>query len=618
MIKIENAFLLDIALGYPFGKVWFPSDFPEVTIEEIPNTFLLKGKQLAGIKRLVEQNDSTIARSIEGLMNRADAFLAMPPISVTQKKDLHEGTTLNDYCSLAKYWWPNLDTKNGLPYIRRDGEVNPDCYNQKYDLNRLDRFSEATLILGLAGFITEKKVYLNKAMSLIKTWLIDSDTRQTPHFRFAQIVPGRDAERATGLIEARRLIYVCESIQLLKHANAVSEQDEKALVEWFRELLTWMLESQQGQKALKQKNNIGFWVDLQCLIYANFCGERNKANKLIKDFLLPRIEDQVDVDGKLKRELTRAMPYDYAAFTLMALAGLSTSSEHNEIKLDEYSSEEGRNFQNAFKWFNAAVHNNDLQEPSLSLARFTILQQELAQLREEILQLESQLIGEQTQLNAEADLDDEVRSRLTERLERAEKENGRLRAELNNIYRSMMSAAFHYRGTDFIFEEQAKRLKELNRVRNKDKEINIKLKEELDQLQNDYFKTLKDLQSQKQENTSLQTQKEELKLELENQMLLNKELMKRITTTLSNRVERTENLLANLTKQLESKKQSNREKLKAFEQKEKNLLDLNKKIKTLTRDKDRYKRLFKEAAQSKTWRYTSPLRKVLDNVKGRS
>lgn len=32
----------------------------------------------------------------------------------------------NDYVSLARYFWPDPNTPNGLPYIRRDGHVNPE------------------------------------------------------------------------------------------------------------------------------------------------------------------------------------------------------------------------------------------------------------------------------------------------------------------------------------------------------------------------------------------------------------------------------------------------------------------------------------------------------------
>jgi len=32
----------------------------------------------------------------------------------------------HDYMSQTPHWWPNRKTANGLPYIRRDGEPNPE------------------------------------------------------------------------------------------------------------------------------------------------------------------------------------------------------------------------------------------------------------------------------------------------------------------------------------------------------------------------------------------------------------------------------------------------------------------------------------------------------------
>ena len=46
--------------------------------------------------------------------------------SVTDKTLSPPSGNKHDYMSLAPYWWPNPNTANGLPYIRRDGVVNPE------------------------------------------------------------------------------------------------------------------------------------------------------------------------------------------------------------------------------------------------------------------------------------------------------------------------------------------------------------------------------------------------------------------------------------------------------------------------------------------------------------
>ena len=51
-----------------------------------------------------------------------------------------------------------------------------------------------------------------------------------------------------------------------------SDKDSRAIENWFEALLDWMTLSEQGKKAGLAKNNIGYWYDLQCIIYARFCG----------------------------------------------------------------------------------------------------------------------------------------------------------------------------------------------------------------------------------------------------------------------------------------------------------------------------------------------------------
>ncbi len=60
------------------------------------------------------------------LRNDADKALKTAPLSVAQKERTPPSGDKHDYLSLAPYWWPNPQGKDGLPYIRRDGETNPD------------------------------------------------------------------------------------------------------------------------------------------------------------------------------------------------------------------------------------------------------------------------------------------------------------------------------------------------------------------------------------------------------------------------------------------------------------------------------------------------------------
>ncbi len=166
MLRIENAFLIDICLGFPVGKLWFPASLPEIEPDAVPATFLFKGEQLAAAKVMAEQNDPIISSAIEELKTRAAVLLDKTNPSVVQKKTAPAGGTLNDYYSLAKYWWPNPNTPDQLPYIQRDGEVNPECYADTYDAVRLKALSDDLIILALTAFLTNQKNYAEKAYHL--------------------------------------------------------------------------------------------------------------------------------------------------------------------------------------------------------------------------------------------------------------------------------------------------------------------------------------------------------------------------------------------------------------------------------------------------------------------
>lgn len=476
MLKIENAFLIDICLGIPLGKVWSPANIPQVAEHEILPTYLLRGDQLAAFKKLYTGNDSFALRAVEGISTKADTFLSCTNPSVVQKTEAFPGAKQNDYISLAKYWWPRDKFTDGKQYVMRDGEVNPECYSDRYDLLRLDSFTEATLLLAIAAYLTGKKIYAEKANSMIKTWFIDPATRQTPHFKFAQIVPGKEGQRFQGIIEARRLIYVCEALQILTAINAIEKTEIMQCKAWFSELLKWLQSSEQGQAAGAAKNNISFWYDLQRLVFSRFTGQERLSEKIIRDYVPAKLEEQTDEEGRLVNELNRARPYDYVAFTLMALAELEAASKYKEIGLADFSTAEGKNFENVYNWFNETIHANKLDETSLALGRLISMQRLLSTFEKENQALKMILKEKENNFQPDAaknppgddlennsfDHDKEFKHvisnagdrALQERVVFAEREADRLRNELGDVLRDVLMIALRYRGVEKMLLEK--------------------------------------------------------------------------------------------------------------------------------------------------------------------
>ena len=65
----------------------------------------------------------------ERIMKAATAGLQQQPVTITAfPAKLSEGGP-NDFYSNGDYWWPDPSKPGGLPYIRRDGETNPENFS---------------------------------------------------------------------------------------------------------------------------------------------------------------------------------------------------------------------------------------------------------------------------------------------------------------------------------------------------------------------------------------------------------------------------------------------------------------------------------------------------------
>src|SRR4051812_2303040 len=95
-----------------------------------PALLLADGRSLARVRQRIAAGDTELAAALKQLRHQADADLKDGPYTVVGRAKL-PGVDPHDYVSLAPYFWPNPDTTDGLPYVRRDGKTNP--AKDKYD-----------------------------------------------------------------------------------------------------------------------------------------------------------------------------------------------------------------------------------------------------------------------------------------------------------------------------------------------------------------------------------------------------------------------------------------------------------------------------------------------------
>ncbi|MBS1789471.1 MAG: alginate lyase family protein [Acidobacteria bacterium] len=314
-----------------------------------PRVFLLDARWLAEAKQRVQKHDKTLETALARLEQNAKKALTAGPFTVTGKTAPPPSGDKRDYSSQAPYWWPDPSKPNGLPYIRRDGERNPEL--ERYQDHRLmDEMAGAVKTLTLAYYFTGNEQYADKAASLLRTWFLNPETRMNPNLRYAQFIPGINDGRGIGLIETRGLAELVDAIGLLAGSKSWKEADQKQLQSWFDQFLTWMLESKNGRDESASENNHGTYYDLQTASFALFVGKPELAKQILQTSQQKRIARQIEPDGQQPLELERTRSWSYSVMNLEGLISLAVLGDRVGLDLWGYKTPKGGSIRKAIEY----------------------------------------------------------------------------------------------------------------------------------------------------------------------------------------------------------------------------------------------------------------------------
>lgn len=266
----------------------------------------------------VAANNPSFSAAYQTLIARADKALTHPVYSVMDKTLTAASGDKHDYYSFPPYWWPDPAKKDGLPYIRKDGQTNPDANSDATDKNRLVSMSNDVWTLALAWQFSQNPAYAEKARNQLVAWFINPDTRMNPSLQYAQAIPGINEGRGIGLIDSRSLVEVIDAVELLRPADVLSEEDYQAIRKWYGDFYHWMMTSQNGFEEDNWHNNHGTWFDVQAASFALFSGQPEEAKKRLQITQLRRIASHFDKEGRQMAELERTRPWHYSNFHLEA------------------------------------------------------------------------------------------------------------------------------------------------------------------------------------------------------------------------------------------------------------------------------------------------------------
>ncbi|WP_261094798.1 alginate lyase family protein [Serratia quinivorans] len=275
------------------------------------------------------------------LMHDADSALQKPLLSVTDKGLTPPSGDKHDYLSLGVYWWPDASKDNGLPWIRRDGQVNPASKNEQSDGVRLAEFTQRVQTLALAGYFSGQRRYSDRAIELIRTWFINPATRMNPNLTYAQGIPGRDNGRGNGILDGRYFATrIVDSLLLLQQTPGWTPQDESQLRQWFGRYLDWLLHSPAGKQEAAAKNNHGSWYAVQVAGIATWLG-RDQVVRDMATLTQQKLDLQLAVNGSQPQELLRTRSFHYSYFNLQALVLMAGLAQRQGIDLWHYRTEQG-------------------------------------------------------------------------------------------------------------------------------------------------------------------------------------------------------------------------------------------------------------------------------------
>ena len=278
---------------------------------------------------------------VQELLKLAEAALAKPIRTVIDKTEMPPGCKRNDYYNLPPYTH-NIDSKN----IRIDGRPAATAAagtigNRSNDHGALHECFSHASILAASGVLCRREDFLNKAAETLAAWFINKDTAMTPSARFAQWKSDAPAGNFAGLIEFRHLWTLPYLSRTLLVNGALSKPQFEVIKQWAVNFLVYLVQSEQGQRAIMAGNNIGTWTQLVFVSLSIFTENFAAAAAQLNNASL-RLAAQCEVIGLQTVELARTRPLHYSFFNLTAWVLLANLGRSVGFDLWNYRGIEGQ------------------------------------------------------------------------------------------------------------------------------------------------------------------------------------------------------------------------------------------------------------------------------------
>lgn len=308
----------------------------------------------------------TVQSAVYSVTGKANYELTQPhSMLTTLNRDEAMGSQV--YVSLATYWWPNPETETGMPYIRKDGQVNPETMTNGSNLSQLIRMARRIETFSAAYHFTDNEIYAKRAVEQLQIWFCDPKTSMLPHLEHAQLIHGVNSGRSYGVIDGWWLVRVADSISLLNRSSHWSAETDRALKAWFTHYVNWLINSPFGQEEKARSNNHGTWYDVQIVTFGRYLGWDPFIRSYLDSVTRDRISEQILFSGKQRFEISRTRPEHYSIYNLYGLLRLARIARENGMDISESNFLFSGNLRKAYQ---AAIDQVRRKNPASFIEQF--------------------------------------------------------------------------------------------------------------------------------------------------------------------------------------------------------------------------------------------------------
>lgn len=291
------------------------------------------------------------------LREKAHEYKTLPALHITDAFCSRSAGTIHDFYSEGDYWWPNPDTPDGLPFIRRDGESNPENFTSHRLILRRMRNQVSTLAQAWKAF--GDKECAAQAVLILREFFLDETTKMNPNLNYAQAIAGICPGRGIGIIDTIHLADIPFAIDALKNSPSMTEEIYDGLVDWFAQYLGWILSSRNGIEEMNTVNNHCICCIMQIAVFALFTDNQQIAEFCRMQYKT-RLLSQMNPDGSFPLELARTKPYNYSAFLLDNLTSICQLLSTKNDNLWDYETSDHKSYKKALDFLTPYILDKSL------------------------------------------------------------------------------------------------------------------------------------------------------------------------------------------------------------------------------------------------------------------